>query len=135
VHEEHLVQTQGRHVTEALLVVDEGFAVAQEGVVDGVPGAAQLFGDLLNAAPVFADLFREPTTRSVGRQVPRERDATVLLGPGPRRTQSVRAEEPTFVPDQADRTAVDRQVHERHQRPVLHAGHDPALGTAHHRPT
>jgi hypothetical protein len=133
VHEEHLVQAQRLHVTEAPLVVDEDFAVAQESVVHGVPRAAQLFGDLLDAASVLANLSGQPAAGAVGRQVTREGDATVLLSPGPRQTPIVRAEEPTLVPDQTHRASVDRQVHQGDERPVLHTGDHPTLGASHDR--
>jgi hypothetical protein len=112
-------------------VLDEDFAVAQESVVHGVPRAAQLLGDLRHAATVLADLLGEPATRAVGRQVTREGDATVLLGPGPRRTRSLHAAEPTLVPDQTHRASIDRQVHQGDEWPVLHAGDHPTLGASH----
>lgn len=134
VHEEHLVETEGLDVAEAMLVIiNERFTVTQEGVVHGVPGAAQLLGDLFHAAPVLADLAGQPSSGAIGRQVTREGNAAVLLGPGPHRTGRVSTTEPTHVPNQADRTSVDRQVHEGDRGPVLHPGDHATLGTAHHR--
>ncbi len=83
VHEERLVEPEGADLTEAPFVLDEGFAVVKQRIVDHVPGAAQLLGDLLDAASVLADLLGEPATRSIRRLVARERNATILLGPGP----------------------------------------------------
>ena len=127
VHEEHLVEPERLDVTEAMLVVEEHFAIAQECVVDGVPHAAQFFSDLLHTAPVLTNLLGEPATRSLGHRVTREGNANILLDPRTHRTGRPHTAEPALVPDQANQTAVNQQAHEGHERSVLHPRHHPTL--------
>ena len=59
---EHLVEPEGADLADALLVgVEQGFAIGDDGVVHGVPVAAELDGHLVDAAGMTADLDRWPT--------------------------------------------------------------------------
>jgi hypothetical protein len=138
-HEERFVEAQCLNQTDALfVVVDQGLAVAKEGVVDGGPLVvagditAELVGDLLNTASALADLPDEPASGPVRDEVSRERDAGVDSAPRTHRELRVGTEESALVPDDPGWSAVHGQVHEGHRAAVLHPGHLPALGTAHH---
>jgi len=61
-------------------VIDQGFAIGDDGVVDRVPIAAELFGHLVDAASAPADLFGDPAAGSVGHGKTRRPDAIILFG-------------------------------------------------------
>jgi hypothetical protein len=96
--EQDLVESERRDDAEAVLVViNQGLAVAQEGVVHGVPVTTEFVGDLFHAAPVLANLLGEPATRAVGDEEAGKANAGVDFAPGPRGTVRVGAEEPALV--------------------------------------
>ena len=131
-HEQHLIEAERLDQSDALgVIIDQCLAVTKKGVVDGVPVAAQFLGDLLDAAPVLADLLGQPTTGPVGHEQARERNASINLAPTGPGTIRIGTEEPSFVPDDPRRPPVHRQVHQRDPVAVLHPRHHPTLGTAH----
>jgi hypothetical protein len=76
-----------------------------------VPVAAELLGDLLDAAHVLADVLAQPPSGPVSDDVLRERNAGIDLAPAGLGTIRVGTEGPSSVPDDPGRPPVHRQVH------------------------
>ncbi len=123
-HEEHLIEPESVDRAEATGQVDECCAVGNDGVVDGVPVAAELDRHLVHTAGAAADLLGNPTTRSGGDRHSRRRDPLVLLGPGTRRAVGIGTAPTALVPDQRHRTSRYGEVNEADRPLVLHMGDD-----------
>ena len=131
-NEQRLVQPERSDAADAVVVLDERGAVGTDRVHDRVPIAAQLAGDLRDAASVATDLRGDPPAGPVGDLRASSGDRRRLLGPGARRTVAVWAEPAAFVPHQHRRAAERWQVDQRHLGPVLHPRSDPAATAADH---
>jgi hypothetical protein len=80
--EEHLIEPEGFDGSETLrIVIDQGGAVGDDGVVDCVPVTPELEGDLVHAAGVATDLLGDPTPGPVAHGHAGSTDALVFLGP------------------------------------------------------
>jgi hypothetical protein len=125
--EEDLIEPERGNDTEAIwVVVDKRGAIGEHRVVDRVPVAAELGGDLVHAPCVAADLLGDPAPGPVGHRHPWSTDASVLLGPRSRGTEVIWTAPPALVPDEACRPPETRQVDQRDDRPVLHRRADAA---------
>ena len=101
------------------IVVDEGGAEGEHGVVDRVPVAAQLHGDLVHRSPPATDLLGRPPPGPIRHHRPSRSDAQRFLGPGRDRAGAVGATPSVLAPHQPRRAAEGRQVHKGNHRPVL----------------
>ncbi len=117
--EQSLVQPERDRLTDPVGVLDERGAVGEDGVVDGVPVASELDGDLIHGAAVPADLFGHPPPGSIGHPEPGRGDRWVLGGPGADRARRVRASPAMLAPDEPGSTAESRQVDQLDQRAIL----------------
>jgi hypothetical protein len=117
--EQCLVEAQGAHLPDTGRVLHKGGAVGDDGVVDGVPVAAELPGDLGHGAAQSADLFRHPPPRPVRHRPTRRGHPRVLAGERSRRAALVGTEQSVLVPHQPGRAPEARQVGELHGRAVL----------------
>ena len=81
---------------------NQGFAVGEDGVVDGVPLAAEVLGHAIDVAPEAAHLKGRPTTSPVGQAEMWRRDPVVDLGPGDLVAHGLEADEAPLVPHQGD---------------------------------
>ena len=134
LHHEHLVEAEGADDTEPIgIIIDQGGAIGDDRVVDGVPVAADLDGHLIDASGIAAHLLSHPPTRTVGHGLPGCTDAKFFTDPRHRRTRLLGATPPMLVPHQSRRATEARQVHQLHDGPVLHMGEHAASGTT--RPT
>ena len=95
-------------------MLDEGRAIGEDGVVDGMPVASRVFGDLVDGATVLGDLEGRPTSGTIGHLESWCGDALVDLGPGARRAVDLLALEPSLVPHERDLTSGHREVDEGH---------------------
>ena len=80
--------------------------------------------------PSAADLGGRPPPGPVGHREARHRDRRVLTGPRDHRTGRCRAAPAVLVPHQWGRTPEARQVHQLHDRAVLHPRRHPAPATS-----
>ena len=124
-----LVEAQRGDGAEALRVLDEGCAIGQNRVVDGVPVAAQGAGHIVHAAAGFADRPGGPAPGPIGDGHARSSDPAILFGPGLLRTVAVAAAPPALVPEQCGGDTVDRQVAVLDDDALLHLGNHPAVRT------
>ena len=80
--EEHLVEPERGDLADAVVVSDEqGLAIGDDGVVDGVPVTSELGGHLVDAPGAAADLVGGPPGGAVGHHLAGRGDPVVLLGP------------------------------------------------------
>jgi len=122
-HEKHLIEPE--RVDRAVatgVVVDEGGAVGDDGVVDGVPITAELHGDLVDGARVAPHLFGHPAPCPIGHCHTWRGDAGVLLGPRSAGTRCLTAAPPALVPHKTRRATERRQVDQLDDRALLHRG-------------
>lgn len=68
--EECFVEAERLHGADPTGIVDQGGAIRDHGVVDGVPVTSQLLGDLVDAAGVAAYLLSRPSSRPVCHRHP-----------------------------------------------------------------
>src|ERR1019366_2551017 len=114
--EEHLVEPEGPHHTKTFgVIVHQRGAIGDDGVVDRVPVAPELEGDLVHAAGMSTDLLGDPTPGPVAHRHAGGTDALVLLGPRTNRTGGLGAPPATLVPDEPGRTPKTRQVNQLHR--------------------
>ena len=133
-HHEHLVEPEGAHLADAFLIrVEQGFAIGDDGVVHGVPVAAELLGHLVDAARTTADLDRRPPSRPRGQHLARPGNPIILLGPRAHGAVPVGTHPPALVPHQAGRALEEREVDQLNRGAVLDPGEDPAPRTPHER--
>ena len=80
--EEDFVEAEGPHHTKAFgVIVHQCGAIGDDGVIDRVPVAVELEGEIVDAAGVVPDLERDPTSSPIAEHHPWGRDARVLFGP------------------------------------------------------
>ena len=130
LHHQHLVESERFNDTESVRVIDQGAAIGDHRIVDGVPVATQLPGYFAHASCTPAHLLGDPPTGPVGHHQTLRGDPGVVLGPRSHRTARLRAPEPALQPDQAHRTSAHGQIDQLDRTAVLHVGEHPALGAA-----
>ena len=118
--EQHLIEAHRRDLPDPVRVFDQRGAVGDHGVVDGVPVTTEIARDLVHGPAVSAHLGGGPPTCPVGHRQPGGADRGVLAGPRPGPTGRVRAAPAVLVPHQPGRTPESRQLHQLHDRAVLH---------------
>jgi hypothetical protein len=118
-HHERFVHAERVDGPEATGIVDEGLSVGDDGVVHGVPVAAELSGDLVDTPRTASHLRRRPTAGTIGHGHARSCDPVVGFGPAASSARWVRTAPPALVPHEARRPAEARQVDERHRTRVL----------------
>jgi hypothetical protein len=114
-------------------VLEEGLAVGEDGIVNGVPITPRVPWPLLKtlrAQRPTCSVIQRP--ERLGHLQTCRGDSGVLLGPGSHETTRLWTSEPSLVPDQACRVSVDGQINEFHLRAVFHVGDDPAGRTSLH---
>lgn len=121
-----LVETRGTDLSAPIKVVDQGFAIGDDGVVDGVPVAAELLGHLIDCAALAGDVFSDLERGSSSRLHPRMSDPLISLCPAPLRAVPVRTAPPALVPVGCCRLAAEARVDENDFAPAFHlSGHAP----------
>ena len=100
-----LVEAQRTDVTEPFRVVDQGPAVGDDGVVDGVPVAPEFLGHVADGLAPPTDLVGRPPSRAVGQGQTWRSDPVIDLGPGPPVALSLPAREAPLVPHEGDLAA------------------------------
>ena len=106
--EQRLVEAEGIDVPDPFGVVDQGGPVGDDGVVDGVPVAAQLPGQIADGPTPAADLFGHPPPGPVRHRQARCGDVRGGLGERPDLTVLRRADPAALVPHQPGRTPRSR---------------------------
>ena len=129
-HEEHFVEAQRSDDADAVLVIDQGLAVGEEGVVNGVPVTAQFLRHLSHAASAATHLLGDPASRAVAQTESARCDQRILFGPRAVWTRGLGTAETSLVPHQSSRSSEGGQVHQFDPAPVLHVRDDPADRTA-----
>jgi hypothetical protein len=89
--EEHFVEAEGVDEADAGGVVDKRCAVGEDGVVDSVPVAAELLGEVGHRAAASANLLGHPPPGPVRHHQPGRSDRRGGLGERLRRTAAGRA--------------------------------------------
>jgi hypothetical protein len=128
-HEQCLIQTQRGDGADTARVVDQGGAVGDDGVVDGVPVAAKLDGDLVDRAGVAADLLGHPPPGPIRHHQPGRRDARVRPRPRRHRTITVEALPAHLPPAQPGLSTERRQIDQLDRLTVLDHRASPAPQT------
>ena len=109
--EQGLIEPDRRRLADPLrVVIDEGGAVGDHGVVDGVPVTAQLDADLVDRAATAADLLGHPAPSPIRQHQPRRGDRPVLAGPRAHRTRRARAAPAMLAPHQPSPAPERRQI-------------------------
>ena len=118
--ERGLIQADGGGAVEPAAVgLQQGGAIGGHRVVDGVPIAIELGGNLGHGPP-GADLHRRPLGRPGGQQALLGRDAVIGQDPRLHLAVGIRALHPVLLPPQPHGRAVDRKVDVVHHRALLH---------------
>ena len=128
--EEHLVEAEGGDFTEATGQIDQGFAIEQDGIIDGVPAAAQGLSDLADASGVATDLLGDPASSPVEHQRARMSDPAVLLGPRSPRTVRIGTAPPALDPEHVHPAEAVVHIGQPNAAPALGAGQHSAARTA-----
>jgi hypothetical protein len=124
--EVRLIEADGARVVEALAVGREQRpAIGGDGVVHRVPVTGELARHLLHR-PSPADLDRRPLGGARREQAVLGGDAVVLEDEGADRTGHSAAAHPVFLPRQAHRGAIDREVDIGDDGPLFDLGPCPA---------
>ena len=81
---EHLVEPEGGDLADAVVVsLEQGLAVGDAGVVDGVSVTPELPGQLVDTPGMLADLERRPPGGPGGEELSGTGDPVVLLSLDP----------------------------------------------------
>ena len=109
---QRLVQAQGVDLADPVRVLDQGLAVGDDDVVDGVPVTAELAGQIRDRAATAADLLSDPPAGPVGHHQPGRPDRGHRLGDRPDRTARCGGRTIGACAHQAGRPPERRQVDE-----------------------
>jgi hypothetical protein len=128
--EQRLIESQRVERPDPRRIVDQPAAIGDDRVVDRVPVALQIGGDLGDAAPVTPDLPRHPPSRPIAQPQPCAGDRRRQLGPRPDVTVPLRTPPATLAPHQPGAPPERRQVDQRHPITVLDPGPPTTPSTA-----
>lgn len=111
-------------------VVDDELSVGDDGVVQGVPVAADLGGHLRDGPAETADLDRRPATGSVGQHLAGSCDPLVPLRPALHRTALHRARPARLPPHEPSLAPEAGKIEQLDRLAVFHHGNRPAPDAA-----